>query len=512
VVVLIVVGFLCFLSAVPVRAEETGEAAPTNPAFLEYMAQQEAAGLTGAAPATVSHGAHATGFIPSPIDFSYLRERASLGATAAAEYPAAFDLRTKNRVSPVKNQSKCGSCWAFAAVASLESNQMPAYQMDFSEQFIIDTHGFDYGPCKGGNEHMAMADVTRHGVFAEHLYPYEYVQPLSSLPATSSSAWPSAHISSVQLITTGLDSKSEPVTKNVKHALTSDLTAVAVCFNVIDDEPYLHEAKNGDWCFYNNTTDQGDGHCVAIVGWDDDYDKSNFGIEPPGNGAYIIKNSWGKSWGNEGYFYMSYYDKSLNTDAYVFNSVEPASTYNWTYQYDTLGWTNTYGWHSTTGSMANIFKAGPLGKVIRAVSFYTANPGTEYTVSIYDKCPTKKVGGQPVVDPVGGKLLYQRSGTFASAGYNTHVLAEPVAVSLGTSPAVNFSVVVRLTDTTGYEYPIPIQQQKPNYTDRSTVYTGQSYGSKTGASGSWEDFAAYDPDTKVYSGKRACLKAFGTAQ
>ena len=52
-------------------------------------------------------------------------------------------------------------------------------------------------------------------------------------------------------------------------------------------------------------------HAVAIVGWDDNYSRTNFGNAPPGDGAWIIKNSWGNYSGEGGYYYVSYYDATF---------------------------------------------------------------------------------------------------------------------------------------------------------------------------------------------------------
>ena len=52
-------------------------------------------------------------------------------------------------------------------------------------------------------------------------------------------------------------------------------------------------------------------HAISIVGWDDNYPKENFTITPPGDGAWIIKNSWSTNFGDNGYMYISYYDQSL---------------------------------------------------------------------------------------------------------------------------------------------------------------------------------------------------------
>ena len=122
--------------------------------------------------------------------------------------------------------------------------------------------------------------------------------------------------------------------------LKSELYAgrgVSVCINLNDD------ALNKEtWAYYFDGKATSDRHAVCIVGWDDDYPASNFTKEPPGNGAWIAKNSWGSQtdiipgglvaadgttkdanggdWGivdenglHTGYFYLSYYDAGINS-------------------------------------------------------------------------------------------------------------------------------------------------------------------------------------------------------
>jgi C1A family cysteine protease len=490
--VLMVLGSLVVLSAAVVTAAEQIKVAPANPQFLKFMAERQAAALTGAPVVKKTRSGHSLGRIPSRIDFSYLRHPARSQKTAVTSYPSSFDLRNVsgvNHVTPVRDQSDCGSCWAFGVLGSLESKLMPGSPSDFSEQALIDTHGYNLGPCDGGTDEMAMAVMSRQGVVSEKQYTYHYLDALSKSPPASQYSWPGAHVQDVTLIAAGLDSNGNPITSNIKSALLTQLTAVAVSF-YYDDGWY-----DGVEDYYDPDTDVAN-HEVAVVGWNDDYQASNFLNTPPGNGAWLVKNSWGTSWGLNGYFYLSYYDASVSTAAYVYNNAESVTNYDWTYQYDSLGWTDSVGAGSNTAWMANIFRAGPQASNIHAVSFYVANGGTPYTVKIYDQV------NWSLMNPVKGILKATFSGAISSPGYHTVRFASPVKVT----PGYNFSVVVKLTDETGYQYPIAIEDQIMLFTDRSYSISNQSFISGDG--NNWTDMYSANSE---FLGK-ACLKAFGSME
>ena len=105
----------------------------------------------------------------------------------------------------------------------------------------------------------------------------------------------------------------------------------AVAVSIYWSDEYISGASV--YC-YNNTSEN---HAITIVGWNDTYSKDNFLVTPPGDGAWIIKNSWGDESGDRGYYYVSYYDiscalsESNNNYVFVFNSTV---SYDNIYQYE----------------------------------------------------------------------------------------------------------------------------------------------------------------------------------
>lgn len=349
-------------------------------------------------------------------------------------------------------------------MASLESSLLTAGAgtWDLSENNLKECHGFTLGPCDGGNADISTAYFARHiGPLAEADDPYrDYVTGCSQ-------GSPCKYVREVWYLPTS----------GVKDAIMT-YGALYTAFYV--DGAYYDETN----ATYYYTGGASSNHVVAIVGWDDNFDRNLFpGVtKPPGNGAWILKNSWGSAFGEAGYFYMSYYDTYAAAYPTLFHDArdpDPAST---VYQYDPLGWVGSLGYpDSPTPTVAwatNVFTTTQPGYLDR-VAFYTTDNNTSYNISI-------RSGGPD------GAVLGTKSGTATYSGYHTVDLTTPIWLAKATT----FAVVIEFTNST-YNYPVAVEYRYVGYSDAATASPGQSYISDDGTVGSWYDVTDWDATANV---------------
>lgn len=269
--------------------------------------------------------------------------------------PARFDLREHNRVSPMKDQGPNGSCWAFATYGSAESVLLPNELRDFSEKNLRNTHGFDYAPDQGGNRDIAAAYLSRFsGPIDERdepYSPYDFRSPSGLRPVKELKE--AIYIPDVN------NNRDRDILK--ENIMRYGASYTTVCGN----DAYTNFNTMG---LYNPGYGYAN-HAVTIVGWDDNFSRYNFGITPPGDGAWIVKNSWGTNWGRMGgYYYVSYYDRFIarNNTIFVLKSKDNSKS---VWYHDPLGMTNSIG-NGQTGYFSNVF--GPVNRdsVISEVGFF----------------------------------------------------------------------------------------------------------------------------------------------
>lgn len=218
----------------------------------------------------------------SRISFSSLKRSFKYENVSLAAVPATMDWRKLGAVTPVKDQGQCGCCWAFSAVAATEGiNQITTKKLiSLSEQELVDCdiNGEDQG-CEGGLMDDAFDYIiSNNGLATEAIYPYEGTDGSCNAKENSDRA---AKI-------TGY----EDVPANSEAALLIAVAHQPVSVAIDAGEDDFQHYESG--VFTGQCRTELD-HAVTAVG---------YGTTSDGTKYWLVKNSWGTSWGMEGYIMM----------------------------------------------------------------------------------------------------------------------------------------------------------------------------------------------------------------
>ncbi|MCR5155548.1 MAG: Ig-like domain-containing protein, partial [Butyrivibrio sp.] len=391
---------------------------------------------------------------------------------SAPSYPSSYI--TAN-LPGLRNQSPYGSCWAFASIGLSEINLIKnGYTgFDLSELHLayftyhseVDPMGGTTGDYStfsgsgfldmGGNYDFAATSFMRWtGAADESLVPY-------SMGSTSQSSGLAANLAFNDVVHLKgyyedvYDvNKLDPVKKMITNYGACGINFYAVnSMSGATSKNYYNQANN---CYYN-PNNSGANHAVIIVGWDDDFSKDNFATTPPGDGAWLIRNSWStgsyddkSSFNYSGYFWMSYYEGSIDEQISAFECVPVSLSHDNNYQYDgglgigTLGLPNSF-------TAAQVFTAtsdAQYGEYLDEVSIWTSSAGANYTIDIYTDLtdPGNPYSGEHREDAT-------TVGTIDFGGFYTIPLSDEIYLEEGE----NFAVVVKIqksgaTCNIGYEY------------------------------------------------------------
>ncbi len=431
------------------------------------------------------------------FDFSYLPEESvsrnypeiSLFSSyqPMSSVPAAYDSRTGNCVTSVKQQGASGNCWAFSTMSMLESDAIlkgiddigsadysEAHFSWFTSRSLTDnaddpTYGdgyLDESPfMTGGNWIIAAGSLARWTGAAEDAeYPFNY-RDLSAMGNYDESC--------------RYDTGSGIVIESAQNLLSMDDVKEWIMQHGSATLAFYYgdEYYNSSSCsyFYNGTETLN--HEITVVGWNDNYSLYNFNenFRPAYNGAWLCKNSWGTNWGNDGYFWISYYDTSIEQFAGI--SARSVEGLYRNYTYNGAGW-QSYISHAGDMKISNVFTAKG-SELLTSVSTYTLLPDAEICVYIYKNLP------EGFLNPEQGTLAHKKTVVIGRPGYHVIDLDAEIALEKDSE----FSVVIEhLSDETVY---FPVEVNDENSLNSYHSDAGESYLYLPSYNKGWYDVKAY---------------------
>lgn len=405
------------------------------------------------------------------VEFSYAENKVNIKEVVATNpLPARYDMRERNRVTPVRDQGRYGTCWAFASLGALETTLMPYEENVYSTDHMALNNSYRLALSAGGEHTMSIAYMAAwQGPVYEEQDPYGDGETVEGLSAVK-------HLEEAIVI----NQRDDEIIKSAIFRYGGVETSLYLEMEYTDYKSRYYNSETASY-FYNG--EEQPNHDVVVVGWDDTFSRTKFAIQPEKDGAYICKNSWGEEFGDGGYFYVSYEDVNLCGQSIVYTRLEDPDDFDHIYQSDLLGWVGELGFSKEEAFFANCY-VPERDEELAAVSFYATGPRT--TFSVYY---VPEMNGTSDLS----KREFLVSGETRYAGYYTVKIPEPPALTKGKK----YAVVVQVS-TPGAKRPIAVEYAADERSQQADITDGEGYISLYGEA--WS--SAEESNCNV------CLKAF----
>jgi C1A family cysteine protease len=406
-----------------------------------------------ARPHVVQEPGPGRGFVPPTFDLPAIEAPVPASPRPLVSH---FDWRESGKVTPVKNQGTCGSCYAFASTGNVESKILidGGDLYNLSENNVKECEYFG-SSCSGGNYWRVTNFLATNGTVLETCDPYVAANVACK--------------NTCEYVHTLLD------WREFSHdtvAPTATIKAYLQTFGPIYTSMYAGsgDAWNTEFNGYNGSYtlyyagSETPNHAVLIIGWDDDLTHAG------GQGAWIVKNSWGTSWGGtcgygteRGYFTIAYGSARIGTWASFIYDWQDYEEGGSLYHYDEAGYVSSLGYGLTTAW--GLCKYVPGNDVLlRRVELWTADVTTDIDVYVYDDFNGTSLSGL---------LASKLNSSFDLPGYHSIELTTAPRVTSGD----DIYVVAKITDAT-YKYPLVFDSISPRSVATSYISSNGSMWSE----------------------------------
>lgn len=396
-----------------------------------------------------------------------------------ALYPGTYNANEEGFVTAVKNQRNTSLCWAFSLASNLETSLLTRGQKyyDLSEEQLAYFWANRVNDPLGNtpNDKITRTQSNYHGtgngrVASFFLSTWSGMTTEEKVPFQSSAVtWPDslAYDTSAYME----DAIFSQYTVERTKQLLMEYNSVSAMIYMLDNYYYPDTASYS--CPQSGLVN----HAVTIVGWDDTYSKENFPSASGVNndGAWIVKNSYGKNWGKNGYFYLSYEDKSITNLVSNTAATTPAYPNNYFYDGAAAGTVTFPGKTINNGYyVSNIFKATAgngkdeeLGEIVTAVP----QDNTDFQIQVYTDLKNTS-------DPTSGTPTYAEPVDYTQplAGIHTIHLNTPVKIPQGTF----YSVVIKIPNGSNKFYVEKTTTSTSWFTATAGIDPDQSFFSTSG--------------------------------
>ena len=280
--------------------------------------------------------------------------RLLLGQSQSEERFNLKDIIPENIV--VRNQGRANNCWDFAAIGALETTLALKRKrqnnvtkvFDFSEAHLKygsrysmflegkkNVKGFDANRLDGGNFMDAINYMTNgYGPVDERWQNYNPNEPDIDLNSIQSITQAATVMDTVNLSVEDISNESlvdDAILKIKTHIKNYGGVYFALNYRIGDQ--YTNTVNMARYCDIPLQKGESASHVVLLIGWDDNYNATNFKKNPGKNGAWIFKNSYGNYSDVE---YLSYYDKTGYSETFGFQDIEEGKSYDKQYQHQVL--------------------------------------------------------------------------------------------------------------------------------------------------------------------------------